>query len=68
MGSITAARRTQASFSVFLKSTNPSDLSLTQLEGPNITEDLARLPGVAHVEAANDSLTAFGLSKSRGPR
>jgi hypothetical protein len=67
MGSIAAARRTQASFSVFLKSTNPSDLSLTQLYGPNITEDLARVPGVAHVEATNDSLTAFELRRNGAP-
>ena len=29
MGSVAAARRTQASFATFLASTNPSDLSLT---------------------------------------
>ena len=49
MGSIAAARRTQASFSVFLKSTNPSDLQLTGIYGPNISADLAKLPGVERV-------------------
>ena len=64
MGSLAAARRTQSSFSVFLKSTNPSDLTLTQLYGPNLSADLAKLPGVERVEAANDSLTGFALAES----
>lgn len=64
MGSLAAARRTQASFSVFLRSTNPSDMSLTGLNGPNITEDLARLPGVARVGASSASLVGFGLARS----
>jgi hypothetical protein len=67
LGSLAAARRTQASFSVFLASTNPSDLQVTQLYGPNITADLARLPGVLRVEASNDSLTGFALRKNGAP-
>ncbi|MGO8724140.1 MAG: FtsX-like permease family protein [Acidimicrobiales bacterium] len=67
MGSLAAARRTQASFSVFLRSTNPSDMSLTGLNGPNITEDLARLPGVARVGASSASLVGFGLARSGAP-
>ena len=53
LGSIAAARRTQASFSVFLQSSNPSDLGVTGLYGPSITEDLAKLPGVERIEATN---------------
>jgi len=67
LGSIAASRRTQASFSVFLSSTNPSDLSVTGLFGPNITEDLAKLPGVGRVEAANLSLTNFPMSRTGAP-
>ncbi len=67
MGSIAAARRTQASFSVFLASTNPSDLQLTEVYGPNLTGDLARLAGVEAVEAANVGLTVFQLAPSGAP-
>jgi hypothetical protein len=35
LGSLSAARRTQSSFNVFLASTNPSDLTVT-LYAPNI--------------------------------
>ena len=67
LGSLAAARRTESSFSVFLQSTNPSDLSLTQFDGPNISAVLAKLPGVERVEAANESLTGFGLKRSGAP-
>jgi putative ABC transport system permease protein len=67
MGSIAAARRTQASFSVFPARTNPSDLQLTEVYGPNLTGDLARLPGVEAVEAANVGLTVFQLAPSGAP-
>ena len=67
LGSIAAARRTQASFSVFLQSTNPSDLSVTGLYRPNITENLAKLPGVERVEATNLDLTNFPMSRTGAP-
>ncbi len=62
IGSAAAARRTQSSFSVFLSSTNPSDLSVPiypagaiGTTGPSysarLTNQIARLPGVKHVEA-----------------
>jgi hypothetical protein len=62
MGSIAAARRTQSSFSVFLASTNPSDLSMPTFgagavnsASPNysatLTKEIADLPGVRHAEA-----------------
>ena len=63
MGSLAAARRTQASFTTFLASTNPPDLGVTiyganandASENPNyspkLTNEIAHLPGVRHVKA-----------------
>jgi len=62
MGSIAAARRTQSSFSVFLASTNPSDLSMPTFGAAAIssasanysatlTKEIADLSGVRHAEA-----------------
>jgi hypothetical protein len=62
MGSIAAARRTQSSFSVFLASTNPSDLSVPTFGAAAngsadvnysaaLTKEIAHLPGVSHAEA-----------------
>lgn len=60
MGSIAAARRTDSSFSTFLKSTNPSDLVVIPAPqnsadnySPAVTALLAHLPGVKHVEDAS---------------
>jgi hypothetical protein len=62
MGAVTAARRTQSSFSAYLASTNPSNLSVSVYGGFNSANDvsyaasatrrIAHLPGVRHVEAA----------------
>ena len=58
MGSVAAARRTQAAFPAYLASTNPSDLTvLTGLYGvagskgydPAVIAKIAALPGVRHV-------------------
>jgi hypothetical protein len=58
MASIGAARRTQSSFSVFLASTNPSDLSVPTFGASAsgsysaaLTTEIARLREVKHVEA-----------------
>ena len=58
MASIAAARRTQSSFSVFLASTNPSDLSVPTFGASAsgsysaaLTTEIARLREVKHVEA-----------------
>ena len=58
MASIAAARRTQSSFSFFLASTNPSDLSVptfgTSASGSysaTLTTEIAKLREVKHVEA-----------------
>ena len=67
MGSIAADRRTQGSFTTFLASTNPSDMSLTSVFTPNLTKDLERLHGVQRVEAANENLTAFPLGRTGAP-
>ncbi|MGB9112374.1 MAG: FtsX-like permease family protein [Acidimicrobiales bacterium] len=67
IGSVAAARRTQASYSTFLATTKPSDMSLSSVFAPNLTKDLERLPGVERVEAASSSLTAFPLSRTGAP-
>ena len=62
MGSLAAARRTQASFSTYLASTNPSDLTITDFGGaqngggtidvsPRGFQQVAQLPGVRHLAA-----------------
>jgi hypothetical protein len=67
IGSIAAARRTDSSFNVFLKSTNPSDMSVL-LPGPNLTSHLARLPLVRHVAAVQFFLAGFTAGANGGPR
>jgi len=58
MASVAAARRTQSSFSAYLKSTNPSDLTISAFglgagpgPGPQkaYTDTVAHLPHVRHV-------------------
>jgi len=55
MASISAARRTQSSYPIFLASTNPSDLSVavyspgTGAPGANLLTTLVRLSGVKRV-------------------
>ena len=62
LGSLAAARRTQSSFSTFIATTNPSDLSVSVYGGalggpanpnydPSLTARIARLPDVRHVAA-----------------
>lgn len=66
MGSVAAARRTQASFATFLASTNPSDLTV-QAGAPNLTRELGRLPGVQRVEAADFNVNAYPLGRAGAP-
>lgn len=66
LGSLSAARRTQSSFNVFLASTNPSDLTVT-LYAPNIASELARLPLVRHVGVATYSVNAFPAGRKGAP-
>ena len=66
MGSVAAARRTQSSYATFLAATNPSNLGLSG-QGPNLTRELARLPGVQRVAAALYSLNAFPLTRTGAP-
>jgi hypothetical protein len=66
MGSVAAARRTQASFATFLASTNPSDLTV-QAGAPNLTKELERLPGVQRVEAADFNVNAYPLGRAGAP-
>ena len=64
LGALAAARRTASSYTTFLASTNPSDLSLNIDQGPDISAKLSRLPGVAKVATSLFSLNAFPLSRS----
>lgn len=79
MGAIAAARRTQSSFSTFLASTNPPDLTVT-VYGANannassnpsyskrLTGEIARLPYVRTVHVGV-LLTAAPLDRSGAPR
>src|ERR1700733_12425404 len=68
LGSLTAARRTYASYPAFLNSTNPSDLLvLPSANGPDpgLVHQLARLPHVRSAEAG-EQLTAATLTPSGG--
>jgi hypothetical protein len=79
LGSLAAARRTQSSFSTFIASTNPSDITVSVYGGggsaasgnpsydPSLTAAIARLPGVRHVAAAID-LTGAPLTTAGAPR
>jgi energy-converting hydrogenase Eha subunit A len=58
IGSVTAADRTASSFDVFLKSTNPSDISVI-LYGPDLISELARLPHVRQVDSVTYGLNPF---------
>jgi hypothetical protein len=68
LGSLTAARRTYASYPAFLNSTNPSDLLvLPSLNGPDpgLVHELARLPHVRSAEAG-EQLNAATLTPRGG--
>jgi hypothetical protein len=64
LGALAAAQRTGLSYTTFLASTNPSDLSLNIDSGPDISARLSRLPGVAKVATSLFTLNAFPLSPS----
>jgi len=75
MGSIAAARRTDSSFSNYLASTSPSNL--TVVPGPANSADnyspatatlLAHLPDVKHVEDASIQSGGFPLGPNGLPR
>jgi len=75
MGSIAAARRTDSSFSTFLRSTNPSDLvvipgpqSSADNYSPAVTALLAHLPGVKHVEEASIQQQIYPLGPNGLPQ
>src|ERR1022692_2951012 len=80
MGAVAAARRTQSSFSTYLASTNPSNLSVSVYGlfygngnsnavsySTSAARKIAQLPGVKHVEAAI-SLNAVPLRADGAPR
>ncbi len=66
MGALAAARRTASSYTTFLASTNPSDLTLNY-QGQDISGKLSRLPGVAKVATSLFTLNAFPISRSGQP-
>ncbi len=54
MGVVAGARRTQSSYSAFLKSTNPSDLSMFGAlpnENRTLSNKIAQLPGIRRAES-----------------
>ena len=74
MGSIAAARRTQSSYPTFLKSTNPSTLTIAifggengQLLGPNLSKKFEKLPDVATVRTLDEGAAA-PLDRAGAPR
>jgi ABC-type antimicrobial peptide transport system permease subunit len=74
MASVAAARRTQSSYPTFLKSTNPSTLTIAifggsngQLIGPNLTKKIEALPDVATVRTLGQGAAA-PLTASGAPR
>ena len=64
LGALAAARRTASSYTTFLASTDPSDLSLNIDQGSDISAKLSRLPGVAKVATSLFNVNAFPLSPS----
>ena len=58
IGSVVAADRTASSFNVFLKSTNPSDMSVI-LYAPNLSAELSHLALVRHVDTVTYALNPF---------
>src|SRR5277367_4533672 len=74
MASVAAARRTQSSYPTFLKSTNPSTLTIAvfggatgNLLGPNLTAKFRSIPDVANVRTLVE-VAAVPLSPSGAPR
>jgi hypothetical protein len=78
MGALASARRTQSSFATYLANTNPSDVSVTIIGGPQnasgsvdyspaITHAISHLPGVKHLESAT-VLNAVPLHPDGSPR
>ena len=73
MTSVAAARRTQSSYSAFLASTNPSDLTMTVYStgsgaaGASLTAEIARLADVRHVDSLATP-TFFPLTSHGAPR
>src|ERR1700677_1401746 len=67
IGSVSAARRTNSSFNVFLASTNPSQMSLL-INAPNVTSVLSHLAHVRHVEASISADMGFPVGKHDAPR
>ena len=61
LASLVTARETQTSYSTLLSRSNPSQISVT-IYGPNLTNRLSTLPGVAHVEGSLYSMAALPLN------
>ena len=71
LGSLAGARRTQSSYPKFLRSTNPSDLTVSAFGSSGdaaaaLTKDIARLPAVKHVRTL-DVPTFATLSPTGAP-
>src|SRR3984885_10668007 len=69
LGSLTAARRTYASYPAFLASTNPSDLFVlpqTSSPEPGLVNRLARLPHVRSAEEGEQINAATLTQRGKG--
>jgi len=72
IGSVSAARRTESSFDVFLASTNPSDMSVLlyapKLTVEYLTAELSHLPLVQRVGTVSYEVTAYPAGLHGAPR
>ncbi|HEX2786078.1 MAG TPA: hypothetical protein VHN36_21070, partial [Ilumatobacteraceae bacterium] len=70
MAAVAGARRTQSSYSTFMRSTNPSDLTISYFDGvapPELTAGIAKLPHVKRI-ASMTAVAALPLGSNGAPR
>jgi hypothetical protein len=70
LGALTMARRTQSSFPAFLRSTNPSDLSVVTEFDPDLLANIAALPGVTSAKTVgvpNVSIETADIPSTSAP-
>lgn len=70
MAAVAAARRTQSSYPTFMRSTNPSDLTISYFDGaapPELTAGIENLPHVSRI-AGMVALAGLPLGSDGAPR
>ena len=70
MAAVAGARRTQSSYPTFMRSTNPSDLTISYFDGvapPELTAGIAKLPHVKRI-ASMVTLAGLPLGADGAPR